>query len=204
MAIPFQVFVAVYAVALMIGSLVVLTSWGQGMILRAMRWVGTHSNVGPWGFLASGAGDPRMNAAPIATRARLAEEYIVEAEQRTLDASRVVLWVLIGGCVASAFAAVLIVSILPPMVVSGVWTYETYRRVSLAIVYMTATAGLAMGVGLLVWLSRRMFTVSCTEKCAAIRSLVDLVHRSGVTAELAHELSLGAFPRLRRLLHDLV
>lgn len=203
MAGPFQVFVAVYAVALMVASVVVFTSRGQAVILRVMEWVGTHSNLGPWSFISHKGDNPHMDAVPVALRAQLAEAYIAEAEERTLGAARVVLWVLIGGCVASAFAAVVIVTVLPPLVVSGAWDYEQYRMVSLGVVYLTAAGGLGMGIGLLVWLVRKIFTVSCTDRCAAVRSLVAQVRRSGVNAEVAHELSMGRYPRLRRLLHEL-
>lgn len=203
MSTQYVLFVATYAVALMIAALVVLTPRGQSAILRAIGHFGLRLGAGPMSFLSAFGYDPPMGNVSVIRRAQLAENYIREAEEQTLRVARVTLWVLIAGCFACALAAIIIVGILPSLVVSGVWTYDTYAKASWIVVYGTAGGGLAMGAGLIAWLYRRACCVNCTEGCAATRSLLSAVRDAGVSSELAHVLGAGGFPRLRRVLDDL-
>jgi putative flippase GtrA len=141
-----------------------------------------------------------MDAVPLKRQVALAESYIVEAQRQTLVAARATLWVLIAGCAACALAATAIIGVLPPFVMSGAWTYEAYQQAALIVVIGTAAGGVAVGVGLTVWLSRVVLRMNCNETCSAAHSVVAAVQSSGISAELAHELATGAYPRLGRLI----
>jgi hypothetical protein len=192
-------FVIVYAALLVAGSFLVLTDGGQTLILGTMERLGSRTGTGPWGFLQSFGHEPSMEGFSVTRRAQLAESYLATAQEQTLVGARVSLWVLISGCVACSFAAMLIVGVLPAYVVSGVWAYETYRRAALVVVDGSAAGGLVMGLGLLAWLVRRATHVNCTDGCAAARSLV-AARSAGIPTDLAHELESGSYPRLKRLL----
>lgn len=198
---PFQVFVALFSVALMAGSLIVLTPPGQTLLLRASRWIGTHSSIGPWAFRADYAPDPSIAGLSLPQRLHLAESYVSSARERTVRDARIVLWVLIGGCVTAAVTGLLITAVLPPLVVSGAWSYETYRRAALAAIYIGVAGGIAAAVGLVMWLIRDTVLLTSTYESHAARSVIAQVMGHGVDAELAHELSSGPFPGLRDLLH---
>jgi hypothetical protein len=193
-------FVSVYALLLAAASFVVFTEGGQRLIIDRMERLGSTTGAGPWGFLHTFGHVPPGDDTPVKEQAASAESYIVSAQDQTLVGARISLWVLIAGCVACAFAAVLIVAVLPAFVVSGAWTYETYRRAALFVVYGTAAGGLVMGVGLVDWLLRRTRHINCTEGCAAAHALYLATQKGGVSAELAHALATGAYPRLSRLL----
>lgn len=199
MSIEYLLFVSVYAVLLGVASVIVLTEPGQAFILRVLEDLGARTGTGPWGFLQSFGPAPAMAALSVRQRAQIAESYIVDARKQTLVGARVALWVLIGGCVACALAAFLIVGILPILVVNGAWPYETYRRAALVVVYGTATGGVLMGAGIAYWTWRTVFRMNCGGGCAAARSILLSVKTEGVSAELAHELGTGQFPGLSRL-----
>lgn len=200
MSTQYLLFVTLYATLLAAASLVVLTERGQSLILSVLEKLGYRTGAGPWGFLQTFGTQPPVAAVPVRRQAALAESYIMSAHEQTLVGARVALWVLISGCVACVIAAAAIVGVLPAFVVSGAWTYEAYVRASLFVVYGSAAGGLAMAVGLAVWLSRRVFDINCGEGCAAAHALVAAAQHGDVPAEFDRELATGAYPRLDRLI----
>lgn len=203
MVVPFQAFIAVFAAILLAGCLLVLTPQGERLLVRVLRWVGTHSGSGPWAFRADAVPDPAVERLSVSQRLLLTEKYIAAANQHSIRSAHIVLWVFIGGCATAAAVGLLITSILPPFVVSGAWTYETYRRIAVVLVDLAVAGGVVAAVGIVVWLFRDAIAVTSIPEAAAARAVIAHVRRNGVDAELAHELSSGPFPLVRQLLHEL-
>jgi hypothetical protein len=198
----YVVFLGCYAAMLIAASFVVFTETGQLWIVRTMELLGSGSGTRKLGFLSDFGYDHDQPGLTDSQRAKLAEAYIENAEKRTLLDARVSLWVLIGGCVACAFAAVVIVGLLPVYVVSGVWTYQTYDNAATVVVWGTVAGGLVMGAGLTEWLVRGTARINRTEGCVAARHLFAEAQEGGVSAELREQLVTGSYPRLARLLRD--
>jgi hypothetical protein len=193
-------FVGIYAMALIVASLLALTHNGQHLILSAIERLGRRLGVGPWGLLHGFGHEAKSGGMSVAERAGIAESYVVSAEEQTLRSARVVLWVMIAGCVASGIAAVVIIGVLPPLVLDGRWTYQTYQGVAQLVVYGAAGGGLAMGAGLLWWLLGRTIRLNRTEGCAAARGFVHAALSDGIAPDVRDVLSSGRYPRLSRLL----
>jgi hypothetical protein len=196
----YLVFVSTYALALVVASLVVYTRPGQLIVLRALERLGHEFGVGPWGLLHTFGHEAPSVEGDIAERAAAAESYIASAEEQTLAGARLALWVLIAGCVACGAAAIMIVGVLPQLVMSGVWTYETYVDVAMFVVYGTTAGGLAVGAGLVVWLLRTTMRLNRCDGCAVARDLLAAALEDGVSPDLSGVLRTGSYPRLGRLL----
>jgi len=192
-------FVSVYALALVVASLVVFTQRGRGLLVRAMEQTGRGLGVGPWGLLRGFGYVPDVRDKSVAERISLAESYIISAEERTLHSARVVLWAMIAGCMACATAAIVIVGVLPPLVVSGAWTYETYVQAGMTVIYGTVAGGLIMGGGLIAGLWRGTVRLYRSEGCAAARGLVLSASGQGFSVDESAELASGRYPHLSRL-----
>jgi hypothetical protein len=196
----YLVFVSVYALTLVAACLIVLTERGQLLLVSLVERLGNHSGVGPWGLLDTFGYEVSEGEMDIVERAAHAEAYIALAEEQTVRGARVVLWVMIAGCVACAVAAIVIIGVLPPLVVSGVWTYETYREAGAFVIYGTAACGVLMGGGLAAWLWSRTVRLNRTDGCAIARGLLLSAPGQGASAEESAELASGRYPRLSRLL----
>ena len=193
-------FLGTYALVLVVASLVVFSHAGQTTVLRSMERLGQGFKLGPWGLLHTFGRCAPADDLDIAERARLAESYIARAEEQTLHGARTALWILIAGCVACAVAALVIIGVLPPLVVSGAWSYETYHTAARLVVYGTTGGGLVMGGGLIAWLLRRTVCLNCADACAVTRDLYVGATERGVSEDLSTVLATGSYPRLSRML----
>jgi hypothetical protein len=196
----YLVFVSAYALTLVVASLLVFTLRGQALLLRWMEGLGHRFGVGPWGLLHTFGHEATTRGLDAAGRAALAESYIASAEEQTLHGARVATWVMIAGCLACAVAALIIIGVLPPLVLSGAWPYERYRGAAMLVVDGTAGGGLVVGLGLVAWLSRRIVALNRADGCAVARDLVFSARDEGIAPDLAAELQTGSYPRLSRLL----
>jgi len=200
MSTEFLVFFCVYGLALVAASLIVLTPRGQTLLLCSVERLGKGLGVGPWSLLDTFGHEAPGGTMRAADRAALAESYVASAETETLSGARVTLWVLIGGFVASALAAIVIIGVLPPLVESGQWSYETYLHVATFVVYGTAVGGLAAGVLLVAWLLRRTVRLNRTDGCAIARELLGAARANRLPPDVSVTLAQGSYPRLERML----
>lgn len=200
MSTPYLLFLNGYALLLVAASLLVLTQTGQEFMLRTIERAGHEFGVGPWGLLYGFEHEAPASVLTAAERATLAEAYIAEAEAETLRGARLSLWILIAGCVACAVAAIIIIGVFPPLVISGAWTYGAYRRAAMLVVYGTAAGGLVMGAGLVIWLFGRTTRLNCTDECAIVRDLILAAREDALPADVSAEIAGGTYPRLQRML----
>lgn len=195
-------FISAYALVLTVASVAAFTPQGQVLVLSGMRRLGRVFGVGPWGLLHTFGYMSDMTDLTVEERAALAESFVASAEEETRTGARATVWVLIGGCVVTALTGVVISAVLPPYVVSGVWSYETYSRAALWLIRINVAGGLAAGVGLLWWLSRRIVRLNRSVGCFAARGLVLAAHASELDAGLASRIEGGEFPLLGELIAD--
>ena len=202
MSTEFLVFFCVYGLALVAASLIVLTPKGQALLLCSVERLGKGLGAGPWSLLDTFGHEVPGGTMRAVDRPALAESYVASAETETLAGARVTLWVLIGGFVASALAAIVIIGVLPPLVESGQWSYATYLHVATFVVYGAAVGGLAAGAVLVAWLLRRTVRLNLTDGCVVTRELVLAAREAGLESDLQAEIDSGAYPLMNRWLTD--
>ncbi len=200
MSAEFLVFVSIYGIALVAASLIVLTPRGQTLLLCSVERLGKGLGAGPWSLLDTFGHEVPGETMRAADRAALAESYVASAERETLAGARATLWVLIGGFVASVLASIVIIGVLPPLVESGQWLYQTYVHVAMLVVYGTAAGGLAAGVVLVAWLLHRTVLLNRTDGCAITRDLLGAARANRLPSDVSAELAEGPYPRLERML----
>jgi hypothetical protein len=189
----YLVFLRVYALVLVVASVVVFTQRGQTLVLRSLARLGRALGVGPWGMLYSFGHEPVLDMG-VADRAGLAKSYIVSAEEQTLRGARATLWIMIAGCIGCAVAAGVIIGVLPPLVLDGAWSYGAYQAAAMLVVSGTA------GGALVLWLVRLTVLLNRTDGCAAARQLLVEVRKRGISQEVSDALASGRYPRLGGLL----
>lgn len=204
MSLEYFWFVACYTLALVIASLVVFRQRGQRLTLATMRRVGRRMGLGPWGLLhAFGYRADTSGLSPSGC-VEIAESHIASAESQTLVAARITVWVLISGCVFTAITGVVVSGALLPLVESGAWSRELFRRSSQWLVRVDVAGGLAMGIGLVWWLWERVVRLNRSEGCSVARGLVVSAQNAALESELTTEIAAGAYPRVKGLLSSVI
>ena len=200
MSTEFLVFVSIYGLALVAASLIVLTPRGQTLLLCWVERLGKGLGAGPWRLLETFGHEVLGGTMCAAERAVLAEYYVASAEKETLAGARVTLWVLIGGFVACAMALIIAIGVLPLLVESGQWSYETYLHAAKLVIYGTAAGGPVVGVCLVAWLLRRTMLLNRTDGRAIARDLLSVARANQLPSDISVSLAGGSYPRFETML----